>query len=202
MANLYFGELGRLAEVAPKPGQCCTPATQLELLTLGPAQLCGAEQATPGTKGPLWAICSTPENFYLPLPTHSSQCLLNLTSHSEIQAWSLVGWELALQMSIEQRVDFIINGSQQRGLSCVKYWHTLDCKLCNVPPPSLSEMFSRWLMQVSSAGKKINRGHECSKGQKRCRRCIWCKALQIQLSSDKLWQHTCQYNSLRSSPKD
>lgn len=32
MANLYLGMLGRLAEVAPKPGQCCcTPATQLEL---------------------------------------------------------------------------------------------------------------------------------------------------------------------------
>lgn len=69
MANLYFGELGRLAEVAPKPGQCCTPAAQLELLTLGPAQLWGAEQTIPCTKGPLGAICSTPENLYLLLPT-------------------------------------------------------------------------------------------------------------------------------------
>lgn len=70
---------------------------------------------------------------------------------------------------------------------------------CNVPQPSLSEMLCRWFIQVSSSGKITNGVYECSKGQKSHRLYILCKALQTQLSPDRLWQHTCQYNSLTIS---
>lgn len=109
-------------------------------------------------------------------------------------------------MAMSERCPTPINRSQQRGLQLCEILTPLRCDIslqhqpcsanCNVPQPSLSKMLSRWFMQVSSSGKITDGMCECSKGQKSRRRHILYRALQTQLSPDRLWQHACWYNSL------
>lgn len=86
--KVYVGTYGQsLSWHAGEVSRGCSQTRSVLLHTCYPAGAAHTGSSTalwcrtghPMHKGPLWTICKAPDNFYLPLPVHSSQCLFNLS---------------------------------------------------------------------------------------------------------------------------
>lgn len=118
--EVYVGTYGQsLSWHAGGVSRGCSQTRPVLLHTCSPAGAAHTGSSTalwcrtghPKHKGPLWTICNTPENFYLPLPTHSSPMTIQFNQPL---------WNLGLEFSGMGTCTADVN-STKGGFQCLAF---------------------------------------------------------------------------------